>query len=193
AWLETIRAGLPELPAARRERYRASLGLSAYDAAVLVADAGATDLFEATLVADPGLPAKRVANWVAGEYLRLGAREAAVVRPAELAALVRAVEAGQLSTTNAKEVFARHAATGQAVALIVDASGMRRISDETALREAVAGVIDANPAAAADVRAGKGQAARFLVGQVMKRTRGQADAALVQRLVKDALSPPEDG
>ncbi|MGI8534662.1 MAG: Asp-tRNA(Asn)/Glu-tRNA(Gln) amidotransferase subunit GatB [Candidatus Limnocylindrales bacterium] len=193
AWLETIRAGLPELPAARRERYRASLGLSPYDAAVLVADAGATDLFEATLAADPGLPAKRVANWVAGEYLRLGAREAAVVRPAELAALVRAVEAGQLSTTNAKEVFARHAATGQAVALIVDASGMRRISDETALREAVAGVIDENPAAAADVRAGKGQAARFLVGQVMKRTRGQADAALVQRLVKDALSPPEDG
>ncbi|MDQ3553468.1 MAG: Asp-tRNA(Asn)/Glu-tRNA(Gln) amidotransferase GatCAB subunit B, partial [Chloroflexota bacterium] len=200
AWLDEIRAELPELPAARRERYVRELGLSAYDAAVLVADRTATRLFEGALAADPALPAKKLANWVTGEYLRLrgggaasgvggGSEDAArSVDGAELAALVRAVEAGDLSGTNAKDVFRRHVETGQPVAAIIEQSGLRQISDESALETAVREVIAANPQAVADFAAGKQQAAGFLTGQIMKSTRGQANAALVQRLLREVLA-----
>jgi len=201
AWLEEIRAELPELPAARRERYVRERGLSAYDAAVLVTDRAATQLFEGTLAADPSLPAKKVANWVTGEYLRLRGRVQAssgaagtgsgdghaAVDAAGLAGLVRAVEAGDLSGTNAKDVFRRHIETGQPVAAIIEQSGFRQISDEGALETAVGDVIAANPAAVADFAAGKQQAVGFLTGQVMKATRGQANAAVVQRLLRDTL------
>jgi len=190
AWLAEIRQRLPELPAARRARYHEQLGLSAYDAGVLVGDAAATELFERTLAADPALSPKKAANWVTGEYLRLAkGGQAARVEPAELAALVAQVEAGQLSGTNAKQVFERHFATGEAVAAIVAQLGLRQISDESALAEAVERVLAANPAAVADVRAGKAQAIGFLTGQVMRETRGQANAALVQRLISERLAP----
>jgi aspartyl-tRNA(Asn)/glutamyl-tRNA(Gln) amidotransferase subunit B len=191
-WLAAIAAELPELPADRRARYRDLHGLSAYDAGVLVADAGAGALFEATLAADASLPPKRVANWVTGAYLRLAKGDAdgpaaASVSAAELAVLVRMVEDGRLSGTNAKEVFARHARTGEPVEAIVADAGLARISDEGALAAAVDGVVDAHPDAVADIRAGKAQAVGFLVGQVMKATRGQADAATVQALVRRAV------
>jgi aspartyl-tRNA(Asn)/glutamyl-tRNA(Gln) amidotransferase subunit B len=196
-WLNEISAALPELPAARRARYRKQLGLSAYDATVLVGDRSATALFEGALAADPALPAKRLANWVTGEYLRLarsgesaaGSR-APSVDPAELGRLVSMVDAGELSGTNAKEVFARHVDTGEGVAAIVAALGLHQISDEGGLRTAIDSVLAANPAAVADVRAGKTQALGFLTGQVMKQTRGQANAALVGKLLREALDAP---
>jgi aspartyl-tRNA(Asn)/glutamyl-tRNA(Gln) amidotransferase subunit B len=192
AWLAEIRAGLPELPAARRARYREDLGLSAYDADVLVGDAGATAMFEAALASSPPPPPKRTANWVIGEYLRLAKGEAGAaamekVDGAQLAEIVRMVEDGTLSGTNAKEVFARHAATGWPVAEIVAEAGLRQISDTSVLQAAVDEVLAANPAAVADVRAGRQQAIGFLTGQVMKRTRGQADAALVGDLLRRTL------
>jgi len=197
-WLEEIRAELAELPAARRKRYADELGLSAYDAAVLVADPAATRLFEGTLAADPSLPAKKVANWVTGEYLRLrGDAEASEggagsVNAAELASLVRAVESGELSGTNAKDVLRRNVETGQPVTAIIEESGFRQISDEGALEAAVREVIAANPQAVADFAAGKQQAVGFLTGQIMKATRGQANAAVVQRLLREALSGDGD-
>jgi aspartyl-tRNA(Asn)/glutamyl-tRNA(Gln) amidotransferase subunit B len=109
------------------------------------------------------------------------------VVPAELASLVRLVEDGQLSGTNAKEVFARHVESGRPVSQLVSEAGFRQISDESALREAIQSVLGANPAAVADVRAGKAQAVGFLTGQVMKATRGQANAARVQELLREAL------
>jgi aspartyl-tRNA(Asn)/glutamyl-tRNA(Gln) amidotransferase subunit B len=195
AWLAEIGAALPELPAARRVRYRETYGLSPYDASVLVGDAAAMAMFEATLRIDPTLPPKRVANWVSGEYLRLikgdpGSSHGAIVDAEQLAALVRLVEDGRLSGTNAKEVFERHVRTGRPVAAIVEEAGFQRIGDEAALAAAIAEVVAAHPEAVADVRAGKGQAIGFLVGQVMKATRGQADARLVQALVRAAV---EDG
>jgi aspartyl-tRNA(Asn)/glutamyl-tRNA(Gln) amidotransferase subunit B len=189
AWLEQIRSRLPELPAARRERYRSDLGLSDYDAGVLVGDAGATALFEGALAADPSLPAKKVANWVSGEYLRLAkSGESGQVDPAQLAALVRLVEEGQLSGTSAKSVFERHFGSGEAVADIVEKEGLRQISDEGALAEAVDRVLATNPDAVADVLAGKRQAIGFLTGQVMRETRGQANAATVSRLIEERLA-----
>lgn len=191
AWLNVIRARLPELPAHRRARYREILGLTAYDAGVLVADADAGRLFEATLATDGALDAKAVANWVTGEYLRIrnaGVADVGRIEPVELAALVRLVTDGAISRANAKEILEAHFREGHTVAGIIESRGLRQISDADALGAIVDAVIAANPAAAADVRAGKGQAIGFLVGAVMKQTRGQANAAVVQLALRARLS-----
>jgi len=199
-WLAAIRARLPELPAARRERYRTSLGLSAYDAGVIVADLGATALFEGTLAAllergaeavvgaKAGVGAKSVANWVTGEYLRLAkSGEAGRADPAELADLLMRVAEGSLSGTNAKQVFEAHVASGTSTARLVEDFGYAQISDRHALADAVGSVLSANPQAVADYRAGKEQALGFLVGQVMRATRGQAKADTVRDLLLERL------
>jgi len=193
AWLARIRADLPELPAARRARYRDALGLSEYDAAVLVADADAGALFEATLAAGHGLEPKPVANWVTGDYLRIrNASEAAVrVDPGALASLVRLVADGTLNRTSARQVFDAHVERGEGIDAIVARLGLRQISDADALGAIVDEVLAANPAAVADVRAGKGQAIGFLVGQVMKATRGQANAAVAQAALRERLEAGE--
>ena len=190
AWLATIRAELPELPAARRARYSDVLGLSAYDAAVLVADADAGRLFEATLAAAPGLEAKPVANWVTGDYLRIrnAADGAVAVAPTELADLVRRVSDGSLNRSSARAVLETHAASAELIEAIVARLGLRQISDAGSLGPVVDEVLDANPVAVADVRAGKPQAIGFLVGQVMKATRGQANAGVVQAAIRERLA-----
>jgi aspartyl-tRNA(Asn)/glutamyl-tRNA(Gln) amidotransferase subunit B len=192
-WLARLRASLPELPAARRERYRSSLGLSAYDATVIVADPDAARLLEATVEADTALDPKQVANWVTGEYLRLRnqAGRPIDVAPTELAHLIRQVVDGGISRSNAKEVLEEHVATGRPTAAIIEAHGFHQISDADALGSAIDDVIAGNPAAVADFRSGKGQAVGFLVGQVMKATRGQANAALVQAEVRARLGASE--
>ncbi|MGI8703905.1 MAG: Asp-tRNA(Asn)/Glu-tRNA(Gln) amidotransferase subunit GatB, partial [Candidatus Limnocylindrales bacterium] len=156
AWLDEIRARQPELPAARRARYRAELGLSAYDANVIVGDLKATRVFEGALAAESALPAKRVANWVTGEYLRLAKGSDAIdaLEPAELGRLLRLVDEGTLSGTSAKEVFARIFA-GERTAAVVEELGLAQISDGGALETAVDEVLAANPAAVEDIRAGK--------------------------------------
>jgi aspartyl-tRNA(Asn)/glutamyl-tRNA(Gln) amidotransferase subunit B len=190
AWLAQIRDGLPELPAARRARYADVLGLSAYDAGVLVADADAGRLFEATLAAAPGLEAKPVANWVTGDYLRIrNAADAPVsVDPAQLADLVRRVTDGAINRSSGREVLEAHAATGESIEAIVARLGLRQISDAGSLGPVVEQVLAAHPDAVADVRAGKPQAIGFLVGQVMKATRGQANAAVVQAAIRARLN-----
>ena len=195
AWLAEVKANLPELPGARRARYRDALGLTAYDAAVLVADPDATALFEATRAAAPELEAKPVANWVTGEYLRLrNATDGPVVVAApEFAAIVVAATSGAISRAQAREVLEAHATTGASAASIIAERGFRQISDSGELTAAVDAAIAANPAAVADYRAGKAQAVGFLVGQVMKATRGQANAALVQATVRARLDADREG
>jgi aspartyl-tRNA(Asn)/glutamyl-tRNA(Gln) amidotransferase subunit B len=192
-WLAEIRARLPELPAARRNRYREAIGLSAYDASVLVADPDATALFEATLGAAAGLDPKAVANWVLGEYLRLrnAAEGPIAVAPAELAAIVGAVGDGSISRAQGREVLTEHVDSGGRARDIIAARGFRQITDDDALGAAVDAVLADNPAAVADYRAGKLQAVGFLVGQVMKATRGQANAALAQAAVRQRLDADE--
>jgi aspartyl-tRNA(Asn)/glutamyl-tRNA(Gln) amidotransferase subunit B len=194
AWLASIRAGLAELPAARRARYSDVLGLSAYDAAVLVADADAGRLFEATLAAAPGLEAKPVANWVTGSYLRIrnAAEGPVVIEPAALADLVRRVAGGLINRSSGREVLEAHVATGESIEAIVARLGLRQISDAGSLGPVVDEILAANPAAVADVRAGKPQAIGFLVGQVMKATRGQANPAVVQAAIRDRLGGGTD-
>jgi aspartyl-tRNA(Asn)/glutamyl-tRNA(Gln) amidotransferase subunit B len=188
-WLAEIRSRLPELPAARRARYERDLGLSAYDARVLVADRESADLLEATLASAPSVAPKSVANWITGEVLRL--RNAGLVvhppAPEELAALIRLVEDGTISRANAKTVLEEHVASGADVATVVERAGYRQISDAGALGAIVDEVIAANPGAVADVAAGKDQAIRFLVGQVMRATRGQAKAEAAEAALRDRL------
>jgi aspartyl-tRNA(Asn)/glutamyl-tRNA(Gln) amidotransferase subunit B len=189
AWLAELRARLPELPGARRRRYREVVGLSTYDADALVADPDATDLFEATLAADRALQPKPVANWVLGEYLRLRnvGGSPPTVEPAELAAIVRAVTDGSISRAQGRQVLGEHVEGGGRTADIITAHGFHQITDDTALASAVEQVLAANPAAVADYRAGKSRAVGFLVGQVMKATGGQANAALAQAAVRQRL------
>jgi Asp-tRNA(Asn)/Glu-tRNA(Gln) amidotransferase B subunit len=141
SWLAAIRAALPELPAARRARYEQELGVSAYDAAVIVAEPQAAELFEATRAAAPDADGKTIANWVTGAFLGLLKADpdaAARITPAELADLVRRIGAGELSGTNAKEVFAAHAADGSSVGAIVERLGFHQISDASAVAAVVA-------------------------------------------------------
>jgi aspartyl-tRNA(Asn)/glutamyl-tRNA(Gln) amidotransferase subunit B len=189
AWLSAIRAGLPELPAAKRARYGTDFGLSAYDASV-IAGAGSA-YFDAAMRSEPA-PDPRV---VASLFSKIALRERSTVpdlfesRPgAELAAAANMRTSGELTSQNAEEVYSEHLRTGRAVSEIVSERGLRQINDADALGAAVDKVVGANPAALADYNAGKTVVIKFLVGQVMKETRGQADAARVQRLLEERLA-----
>ena len=194
AWLEDLRSRLPELPAARRARYVGTLGLSTYDAAVIVADPLMSAAFEAISASGPALPAKEIANLVTGDYGRAGKDDASRTadglvgkgEAGELADLLRRVVDGELSRANAKEVLTEHLTSGTAVASIVETRGFRQISDGDTLGDVIEQILAANPAAVADHRAGK-PALGFLVGQVMKATRGQANAEMVQVALRKRL------
>ena len=185
AWVEELRARLPELPAQRRQRYTDELGLSAYDAGVLTADVALADYFDA-VVAD-GIDAKKAANWVSGEFSRLlnqhaaeGLRaDAVALRPAGLADLIGAVEAGEVSSANAKAVLAAAFESGESPRAIIEREGLGQVSDTGAIGAEIDAVLAEFPAQVAEYRAGKQQIYGFLVGQVMKRTAGRADAKLV--------------
>jgi aspartyl-tRNA(Asn)/glutamyl-tRNA(Gln) amidotransferase subunit B len=189
AWLESIRATLPELPAIRRERYVSDYGLSATDASVIVASAAA--YFDAA-VSDARAPdPKQVASMLSKIGLREQKSSPAVLaeRPgSELAAVISLRAAGEISSQNAEEVYAEHLRSGRSVADIISERGLRQINDRGALGEAAQRVIAANPAAVADYNAGKTVVVKFLVGQVMKETRGQADPTVVQQLLEELLA-----
>jgi aspartyl-tRNA(Asn)/glutamyl-tRNA(Gln) amidotransferase subunit B len=193
AWLDEIARRLPELPAERRRRFVEGLGIAPADAATIVAEPAAATVFE-TLV-EREVPPREAANWVTGEYLRLlrkyGEGDVPHLAPTEvgdqLARLVGLVIGGELTRTNAKEVLETHVASGQPVLEIVEERGLRSISDADAIARIVDEVIAANPAAVADYRAGKGQAIGFLVGAVMKATRGQANAAAAGAAIRERL------
>jgi aspartyl-tRNA(Asn)/glutamyl-tRNA(Gln) amidotransferase subunit B len=190
-WLAEIRARLPELPAARRARYQKDLGLSAYDAGVIVNDSAASELFESAVASGQADLAKTVANLITVEYLRLiKAGGLGKVVPAQLGELALSIEQGTVSATVAKAIFAEHFETGAPVESLIEKHG-RQISDAGALGGAVEKVLADNPAAVADYRAGKAAAIGFLVGQVMKATRGQANAAMVQAALRERLDKAE--
>jgi len=197
AWVAEIRTRLPELPAARRERYVTELGLSSYDARVLTADVALAGYFDAVVAA--GAPVKAAANWVAGEFSRLlnqhaaeGLRASGVaLAPVALAELVEDVEAGRVSGTNAKAVLARVFASGESPRAIIEAEGLGQVSDSGLISAEVAAVLAEHPAQVAEYRGGKQQIYGFLVGQVMKRTAGRADARLVNEELRRQLSQEE--
>ena len=147
------------------------------------------------MAAGPDLGAKPVATWVTGEYLKIrnASSSPVVVDPVELAAIVRAVADGSISRANGREVLETHVATGESAASIVAARGFAQISDTSALDALIDDVFAAHPGAIADYHAGTPQAVGFLVGQVMKASRGQANAALVQTAVRARLDGTTGG
>jgi len=186
--LEAIRASMPELPAARRERYVRDLGLSAYDAGVIVASG--SDYFDRAVASRLGLDARRAAGLYAEVALRAAKSDPGLLArrdPTELGRVVELLGSGQLTGANAKEAYDRHLETGDPVDAVVAAAGYQRIADTDALRTIVEGVLAANPSAVDDVRAGRMQALGFLTGQVMRQTRGQADATTVGMLLRELL------
>jgi aspartyl-tRNA(Asn)/glutamyl-tRNA(Gln) amidotransferase subunit B len=192
-WVEQIRAGMPELPDAKRERFMVVLGLSRYDATLLAEDQAVAAYFETALAAARPDEIKAIANWILGEMFRLmgeskteiGAVQAA---PAALVELVRLVGDGKISNSMAKEIFAEMFVSGKAAKAIVSERGLLQISDAEALEAIVSEVTKANQQAVADYRAGKVAALSFLVGQVMKASRGRANPALAGRLLREALT-----
>ena len=187
---DAVRAGMPELPEARRRRFVAAYGLPDYDAGVLTQSPALADYFEQA-AADAGNP-KAVSNWVMGELLRtLNERgtpvEEVPLAPRALAGLVRLVEQGTVSSSIAKEVFAKIYDSGRSAEEVVAAEGLAQIGEESALVGIVREVIAANAEAVAQYRAGKQATFGFLVGQVMKRSGGKANPKLANQLLRREL------
>ncbi|MDQ1323534.1 MAG: aspartyl-tRNA(Asn)/glutamyl-tRNA(Gln) amidotransferase subunit [Chloroflexota bacterium] len=193
AWIDRVRAALPELPASRRARYEA-LGITPYDAAVLVADPGMTGAFEAiSTAAGSSVPAREVSNFVSGIHARVAKASgynasdtAGASTPAGIAVLLDAIARGTVSRQVGRDLLERHLSDGTPPEALLAGAGPGPISDDASLLAHVDAVIAANPKAVADHRAGK-PVAGFFVGQVMKATGGAADASRVTTLVRERL------
>ncbi|WP_459927576.1 Asp-tRNA(Asn)/Glu-tRNA(Gln) amidotransferase subunit GatB [Desulfosporosinus burensis] len=189
-WVERIRKTLPELPAARRARLQA-LGLSAYDAGVITQAKALSDFFDAALAYYGD--AKTLANWVMGDLTRLlNSNQCSVVdspiSPEKLAELLALIEKGTISGKIAKSVIEEMYNTSKDAKTIVKEKGLAQISDEGALLGIIDSVLAANPQSVEDYRAGKDRAIGFLVGQIMKATKGQANPGVVNQLLKERLA-----
>lgn len=193
-WVEELRRSLPESPRARRARLRSDYGLVAADAEVLGSSSAVAQWFEEAARAYGGEP-KKVANWIMADLFGL-LNEAGIelpearVRPGQLADMVRMVDSGRISGKQAKAVLQRMFSTGADPEEVVRELGLEQISDEDALEAVVDEVVSENPDAAEKVRAGNQATIGFLVGAVMKKTRGRANPKLVNDLLRRKLSPP---
>jgi aspartyl-tRNA(Asn)/glutamyl-tRNA(Gln) amidotransferase subunit B len=189
-WMSEIAAAMPELPAARRERLSAQLGLSDYDAGQIVANPALAEFFDQLHAA--GVEAKTAANWLLGDLSRLlnaadTEYDAVPLEARELAYLFGEIKKGAINNNSAKTVLEEMFGSGKKAADIIAARGFAQISDSSLLDQAISEVIAANPQPVADYRGGKAAALGFLVGQVMKQTKGQANPGLVKELLEKAL------
>ena len=189
-WRTEVRASMPELPAAKRARFVEAYGLREYDAQVLTATRAMAEYFE--IVAEVSKDPKIAANWVMGDLaglLKAANRDIteSPVPARYLGELVAMIVKGELTGKMAKEVLLKIAETGDAPALIVEREGLKQISDTSALDRIVDEVIAANPKQVEQYRSGKTSVIGFLVGQVMKASRGQANPAAVNGILKTKL------
>ncbi len=190
-WIDRVRAGIPELPAAKRARLLREYGLGDADAKVLAADRAMADFFEETAKLS-GRP-KPAANWIVNDLNKvLNERKLALaeakVTPRGLAELIGLVEAGTLTGSSAKEVFTEMAASGRAAGEIVREKGLAKVGDASAIEAAARAAVEANPKAAADFKGGKEAALKALLGGVMKQTKGRADPRLAEAILRRLLS-----
>ncbi|SDF36046.1 Asp-tRNA(Asn)/Glu-tRNA(Gln) amidotransferase subunit GatB [Sporolituus thermophilus] len=189
-WVEEIRRGLPELPDARKKRLMDSYGLSAYDAEIITASRAMADYFDKVVAheVDP----KAAANWLMGEVAKhLNAQNIDIadcpIKPQDLAGMLKLIDKGTISGKIAKTVFEEMWTSGKDAEAIVKEKGLVQITDEGAIVAVVEAVIAANPQSVADYKAGKERALGFLVGQVMKQTKGRANPELVNKLLRERL------
>jgi aspartyl-tRNA(Asn)/glutamyl-tRNA(Gln) amidotransferase subunit B len=190
AWLDEIRSRMPELPVRKRARFMETYGLSAYDADVLTASRAIAEYYE-RVAATAGEP-KAAANWVMGDLmgaLNAEGKEIAdsPVTPERLGELVALILKGGISGKIAKEVFVKMFSSGEAAPAIVEREGLRQISDTGALEQIVDQVLQQNPKQVEQYKSGKATVLGFLVGQVMKASRGQANPGVVNELLRKKL------
>ncbi|MGG4145855.1 Asp-tRNA(Asn)/Glu-tRNA(Gln) amidotransferase subunit GatB [Paenibacillus algorifonticola] len=189
-WKERVKASIPELPDARKARYTSDYGLPSYDADVITASKKMADFFEASLSYTKD--AKAVSNWIMGDllgYLNSNSLELSDVKITGqgLGEMIGLLEKGTISSKIAKTVFKEMLESGKLPQQIVEEQGLVQISDEGAIIAIVDKVIEANPQSVEDFRAGKEKAIGFLVGQIMKETKGKANPAMVNKMLLERL------
>ncbi len=191
AYIESVRAGLPELPDAKAARFVSQYGLSAYDAGVLTAARDLADYYEAVVRAVPQQP-KLAANWVMGDLAAALNKDGLEIGsgrlPAErLAGLLSRIADQTISGKIAKEVFEAMWTSGDSADAVIEAKGLKQITDTAAIEKAIEAVMAKNPTQLAEYRAGKDKLFGFFVGQVMKATQGKANPAQLNELLKKKL------
>ena len=189
-WVQNIKNSLPELPDERKKRLMSENGLSEYDAAIITADKDMADYYDE--VVKKGTPPKQAANWLMGDLSKsLNTTGLSIlecpVSAAKLSDLIKLIENGTISGKIAKTVFDEMWQNGKDAMEVVKEKGLVQISDESAIIAAVEEAIAKNPQTVADFKAGKEKALGFLVGQIMKETKGRANPDLVNRLLKERL------
>ena len=190
AWINEVRAELPEFAAARRVRYVEEMGLSEYDARQLTSSKDVSDFFEAAVKS--GGDAKLVSNWLQGEvaqYLNTAHLELKDIHltPENLTEMLRLIADGTISSKIAKKVFLELAKNGGSAEAFVKKAGLVQISDPAVLLPIIHEVFAKNEQSVADYRGGKENAAKALVGQLMKATKGQANPTVAQKLLYQEL------
>ncbi len=191
SWRDSILESLPELPLQRRARFIEAYGLPAYDAGILTEERSLADYFEAALSDD--LDVKTVSNWLMNDVLRLlnenhlTAAELKL-RPGHLAAIIRMVGAGRITTNTAKELLDRVQSTGQNPEQIVEAEGLAQVSDNATLRAMAAEILAESPEQVETYRAGKTSVLGWFVGQLMRATQGKANPQLARSVFEELLS-----
>jgi aspartyl-tRNA(Asn)/glutamyl-tRNA(Gln) amidotransferase subunit B len=196
AWVEQVRATLPELPQAKAARYQQEFGLSAYDARVLSEERPVAAWFEAAVAA--GGEAKGVTNWMTNVFFglmdeRKEGIEAVKVTPAGLVALIGLVNRQVINNNTGKEVLAEMFETGESAGTIVERRGLAQISDEAALAAVVAQVLHENPEQVSSYLAGKESIRGWLMGQIMRATKGKGNPGLINALLNQQLDRLKEG
>lgn len=191
-WIDRVAAQMPELPDRKGERFAADYGLSAQDISLLVEDAAVADYAERALAVDGANP-KSVSNWITGPLFRLLNEnetdiDTIAVEPEALAELSMLVDAGTINQNAGREVLGTLCAEGGSPRAIVEARGLAQISDTSELEQIVAEVIGQNAAAVEKIRGGNDKPLKFLMGQVMKATRGKANPRMVEELIAAHLT-----
>ena len=189
-WKERVRTHMPELPASRRKRFIRDYGLSEYNAEVLTSTRAVSEYFEKVVAASGD--ARAAANWVMGDLSALLKEVGKEIEDSPISAdhlghLIGLIASGKLTGKLAKDIFPKMAAANEAPEVIMQREGLESISDEGALGKIIDEVIAANPKQVEQYKGGKQQVIGFLVGQVMKASRGQADPAVVNRMFKEKL------
>ncbi len=190
-WIEQIRQDLPELPAEKKERFINYFGIPAYDAGVLTASRELAEYFEQVVSAfnNP----KSVSNWIMTEFMRAlktdeKSVEAVLVRPDQLAELLKMIDDGQISGKIAKTVFDEMWSSGDPAPKIVKEKGLLQVSDSSELESIILRILEENPKEVEKYLAGKTQVMGFFVGQAMKATRGKANPAMLNQILSEQLS-----
>lgn len=190
AWLEEIQATLPEMPADRRKRYVDTYELPEYDAQILTQTLEMSDFFDATVKA--GADPKQASNWLMGEvnaYMNDNEKDLDQIglTPESLAEMIALIEDGTISSKQAKKVFKLLADKGGSAKEVVEAEGLVQLSDPAQLLPLITEILDNNQQSIDDYKAGKKKATGFLVGQIMKATKGQANPQVVNQLLTEEL------